>query len=62
MLAPREAYSVSSLAALREINAIKPKSNMSKTQAEVVLGSFVAKGWLLKSKCVLPSTFQVENY
>jgi hypothetical protein len=52
MLAPRESFSVSSLAALRELSAIKPKSNMTKTQAEVVLSSFVAKGWLLKSKFV----------
>ncbi|KAJ6596828.1 Nse1 non-SMC component of SMC5-6 complex-domain-containing protein [Mycena vulgaris] len=50
MLAPRESYSISSLAALREISSLKPKSNMSKSQAEVVLASFVAKGWLLKSK------------
>jgi hypothetical protein len=50
MLAPNESFSVSSLAALREVNALK--SNMSKTQAETVLGSFVAKGWLLKSQCV----------
>jgi hypothetical protein len=48
MLAPNEAYSVSSFAALREVNALK--SNMTKTQAEIVLGSFVAKGWLLKSR------------
>ncbi|KAH7915014.1 Nse1 non-SMC component of SMC5-6 complex-domain-containing protein [Hygrophoropsis aurantiaca] len=48
MLAPHEAYSVSSFTALREVNSLK--TNMSKTQAEVVLGSFVAKGWLLKSK------------
>ncbi|KAF9227549.1 hypothetical protein BS17DRAFT_805986 [Gyrodon lividus] len=48
MLAPHESYSVSSLAALREVNSLK--SNMTKTQAEVVLGSLVAKGWLLKSK------------
>ncbi|KIJ68967.1 hypothetical protein HYDPIDRAFT_122903 [Hydnomerulius pinastri MD-312] len=48
MLAPHESYSVSSLAALREVNSLK--TNMTKTQAEVVLGSFVAKGWLLKSK------------
>lgn len=53
MLAPNEAYSLSSLAALREVNTLKPV--MSKTQAEVVLGSFVAKGWLIKSKCVIPS-------
>ena len=48
MLAPREAYSVSSLAALREVGSLK--SNMTKSQAEAVLGSLVAKGWLLKSK------------
>ncbi|KAJ7172540.1 Nse1 non-SMC component of SMC5-6 complex-domain-containing protein [Mycena filopes] len=50
MLAPRGSFSISSLAALREVGALKPKSNMSKTQTEVVLASFVAKGWLLKSK------------
>ncbi len=48
MLAPNESYCVSSLAALREVNSLK--TNMTKTQAESVLGSFVAKGWLLKSK------------
>ncbi|KAH7923864.1 hypothetical protein BV22DRAFT_1067934 [Leucogyrophana mollusca] len=48
MLAPHESYSVSSFTALREVNSLK--TNMSKTQAEVVLGSFVSKGWLLKSK------------
>ncbi|KAH0827088.1 Nse1 non-SMC component of SMC5-6 complex-domain-containing protein [Lanmaoa asiatica] len=48
MLASREAYSVSSLAALREVGSLK--SNMTKSQAEVVLGSLVAKGWLLKSR------------
>ncbi|KAI9571235.1 Nse1 non-SMC component of SMC5-6 complex-domain-containing protein [Boletus coccyginus] len=48
MLASREAYSVSSLAALREVGSLK--SNMTKSQAEAVLGSLVAKGWLLKSK------------
>jgi len=53
MQAPDESFSVSSLVALREVNAIKPKTNMSKAQAEAVLGSFVAKGWLLKSKCAL---------
>jgi hypothetical protein len=50
MLAPNSSYSISSLAALREVNALT--SPMSKTQAESVLASFVAKGWLLKSKCV----------
>ncbi|EPQ58234.1 hypothetical protein GLOTRDRAFT_35587 [Gloeophyllum trabeum ATCC 11539] len=48
MLAPHESFSVSSLAALREVNFLK--ANMTKTQAEVVLGSFVAKGWLVKSQ------------
>ncbi|KAK0450782.1 Nse1 non-SMC component of SMC5-6 complex-domain-containing protein [Armillaria borealis] len=48
MLAPREAYSVSSLAALREVSQVKP--TMSKSQAEDVLTSLVANGWLLKSK------------
>ncbi|KAF8628330.1 hypothetical protein AX15_003875 [Amanita polypyramis BW_CC] len=50
MLAPRQSFSISSLAALREISTIKPKSNMTKTQAEVVLASFVARGWLLRSR------------
>ncbi|KAI0006094.1 Nse1 non-SMC component of SMC5-6 complex-domain-containing protein [Russula compacta] len=48
MLAPNNSYSISSLAALREVNALT--SPMTKTQAESVLASFVAKGWLLKSK------------
>ncbi|KAK7466996.1 hypothetical protein VKT23_004059 [Stygiomarasmius scandens] len=50
MLARNEAFSLSSMAALREVSNIKPKSNMTKTQAETVLASFVAKGWLLRSK------------
>ncbi|TFY70411.1 hypothetical protein EVG20_g2601 [Dentipellis fragilis] len=48
MLAPNHSYSLSSLAALREVNGLK--SSMTKTQAENVLSSFVAKGWLYKSK------------
>ncbi|KJA27517.1 hypothetical protein HYPSUDRAFT_130943 [Hypholoma sublateritium FD-334 SS-4] len=48
ILAPHEAYSVSSIAALRELTAAK--ITITKAQAEVVLASFVAKGWLLKSK------------
>lgn len=48
MLAPNGSYSISSLAALREVNALT--SPMTKTQAESVLASLVAKGWLLKSK------------
>lgn len=50
MLAPNESYCVSSLAALREVQTLQ--TNMSKSQAEVVLGSFVANGWLHKSKYV----------
>jgi len=48
MLAPNSSYSISSLAALREVNSLT--SPMTKTQAESVLASFVAKGWLVKSK------------
>ncbi|KAI1795761.1 Nse1 non-SMC component of SMC5-6 complex-domain-containing protein [Ganoderma leucocontextum] len=48
MLAPNEAFCVSSLAALREVNSLK--SNMTKSQAEAALHSFVAKGWLIKSR------------
>ena len=48
MLAPNESYCVSSLAALREVTHLK--ANMTKAQAEHVLGSFVARGWLVKSK------------
>ncbi|KAF8201687.1 Nse1 non-SMC component of SMC5-6 complex-domain-containing protein [Pholiota molesta] len=48
MLAPHESYSISSMAALREPTSAK--LNITKSQAEIILGSFVAKGWLLKSK------------
>ncbi|KAF8509277.1 Nse1 non-SMC component of SMC5-6 complex-domain-containing protein [Gautieria morchelliformis] len=47
VLASSDCYSVSSMTALREVNSLKP--SMSKTQAEVVLADFVAKGWLVKS-------------
>ena len=50
MLAPNESYSVSSLAALREIGHLK--LNVTKAQGEVLLSTFVAKGWLKKSKYV----------
>ncbi|KAE9399308.1 hypothetical protein BT96DRAFT_920250 [Gymnopus androsaceus JB14] len=50
MLARNESFSVSSLAALREVSAGKEKMNLTKAQAEVLLGSFVANGWLLRSK------------
>jgi len=49
MLAPHESYAVSSLAALREVNTLK-QSKLTKSQAELVLTSFVARGWLNKSK------------
>ncbi|KAK7043597.1 hypothetical protein VNI00_008208 [Paramarasmius palmivorus] len=50
MLARKESYSLSSLAALQEVTALKDKVKMTKAQAECVLASFVTKGWLLKSK------------
>src|SRR5262245_56507767 len=50
MLAPNESYSIPSLTALREVSSLPGKSKMTKSQGEAVLGSFVAKGWLLKSK------------
>jgi hypothetical protein len=53
MLAPREAFSVSSMAALRELTA--SKISITKANAEVVLTSFVSRGWLLKSAQVLCS-------
>ncbi|KAH9926227.1 uncharacterized protein B0H18DRAFT_1119120 [Fomitopsis serialis] len=49
MSAPNEAFCISSMAALRETNNL----NMTKSQAEVVLSSFVAKGWLIKSRSVI---------
>lgn len=52
MLAPHESFSVSSLLALREVTSLK--LSMTKTQAEIVLTSFVARGWLAKSKYVSP--------
>jgi hypothetical protein len=56
MLAPREAYSVSSMLALREVSELKP--SMPKAQAEVVLASLVVRGWLLRSKCASPVLFR----
>ncbi|PPQ86853.1 hypothetical protein CVT25_012572 [Psilocybe cyanescens] len=49
MLAPREAYVISDMAALRE-PALVGLTSMTKMQAEVILTSFVQKGWLLRSK------------
>lgn len=50
MLASSNSYSVSSMTALREVTSLK--GSMTKTQAEAVLASFVAGGWLLKSRYV----------
>ncbi|KAG7092331.1 hypothetical protein E1B28_008692 [Marasmius oreades] len=50
MSARNESFSLSSMVALGEVTALKGKINMTKTQAENVLASFVAKGWLLRSK------------
>ncbi|CCM02353.1 uncharacterized protein FIBRA_04448 [Fibroporia radiculosa] len=65
MLAPHESYSVTSLAALREVGALK--INMTKSQAEIVLSSFVANGWLTKSKhgrysLSLRTLIELESY
>jgi hypothetical protein len=50
MTAPNNSYCISSLGALREIGNLK--INMTKSQGEIVLNSFVARGWLLKSSYV----------
>lgn len=55
MTAPNESYSISSLAALRELNNLEG-TKMAKSQGEIVLDSFVAKGWLNKSEYVLSSS------
>ncbi|VDB82804.1 unnamed protein product [Peniophora sp. CBMAI 1063] len=47
VLAPNNAYSISSIAAMRD--PVKP-ANMTKAAAETVLASFVARGWLVKSR------------
>ncbi|KAI5122058.1 hypothetical protein M0805_006042 [Coniferiporia weirii] len=47
VLAPNYAFSVSSLAALREVSHLK--AAMTKAQGEIVLASFVARGWLVRS-------------
>lgn len=47
VLAPADAYSVSSLAAIREVTNMK--ASMTKSQAEAALSNFVANGWLYRS-------------
>ena len=49
--APNSSYCLSSMAALRESQSLK--ANFTKTHAERVLDTFVARGWLYKSKFVL---------
>ena len=49
-MAPRNSFSISSFLALREINELKPKANMTKSQGEETLSSFVNRGWLVKSR------------
>ncbi|KAF8319261.1 hypothetical protein DL93DRAFT_2038927, partial [Clavulina sp. PMI_390] len=49
MLAPNESFCVSSMAALRETSNL-PNKNLTKAQAEALLSSFVANGWLDLSK------------
>ncbi|KIM29007.1 hypothetical protein M408DRAFT_23223 [Serendipita vermifera MAFF 305830] len=48
ILAPADAFSVSSLAAIREVTNMK--ANMTKAQADAALQNFVANGWLYKSE------------
>ena len=51
--APNSSYCLSSMAALRESQSLK--ATFTKTHAERVLDTFVARGWLCKSKSVLQS-------
>ncbi|KAI0093959.1 Nse1 non-SMC component of SMC5-6 complex-domain-containing protein [Irpex rosettiformis] len=48
MLASNESYCVSSLVALREVKFVD--KSISKTHAEKLLNSFVARGWLVRSR------------
>ncbi|QRV85901.1 non-structural maintenance of chromosomes element 1 [Ceratobasidium sp. AG-Ba] len=49
VLANNDAFSIPATAALREVSHLSGKS-ITKSEAEHLLSSFVAKGWLLKSK------------
>lgn len=55
MTAPSNAYCVSSLAAVREVNNMSNK--MTKSAAENTLANLVAKGWLYKTPSVLSLAF-----
>ncbi|KAG9055994.1 hypothetical protein FS842_000613 [Serendipita sp. 407] len=48
VLAPADAFSVSSMLAIREVQKIK--GTLSKAQGELTLRSFVANGWLYKTR------------
>jgi hypothetical protein len=52
MLSNSDAYSIPAMAALREVSQLQGKG-ITKSEAEHLLSSFVAKGWLMKSKWVL---------
>ncbi|KAI0763675.1 Nse1 non-SMC component of SMC5-6 complex-domain-containing protein [Irpex lacteus] len=65
MLAPNESYCVSSLVALREVKFVD--KTISKTHAEKLLNSFVARGWLVRSKkgrysLSTRTTLELQNY
>ncbi|KAG8771397.1 hypothetical protein FRC12_003642 [Ceratobasidium sp. 428] len=49
VLSQNDAYSIPATAALREVSQLQGKG-ITKSEAEYLLSSFVAKGWLLKSK------------
>jgi hypothetical protein len=51
VMAGSDVFSVSSLAAVREVSNMK--ITMTKAQAETALQSFVANGWLYKSEYVI---------
>lgn len=54
MTAPRQAFSISSMAALLEVQSLPDpvKKKVGKVQAQALLNSFVARGWLSYGRCV----------
>lgn len=56
MLSHNEVYSIPATAALREVSQLQGKG-ITKSEAEHLLSSFVAKGWLMKSKYVVVVIF-----
>ncbi|KAB5596499.1 Nse1 non-SMC component of SMC5-6 complex protein [Ceratobasidium theobromae] len=66
MLADNEAYSIPATAALREVSQLQGKA-ITKAEAEHLLSSLVAKGWLMKSKrgrysLALRSLLELQTY